>query len=115
MRDFASRNPVSCPDQNCQVCKFVNDQADLAVTAVSIQDIESGEVKMPFYNISAWKQAQKRDPDLKRCYAQIAEGTRPGKKEKNLRILRRYFKSPQYQILDYWFVAKQIRMVLTWT
>ena len=91
MTDFASRNPVSCPDQNCQVCKFVSDQAELAVTAISIQDIESGEVKMPFYNIPAWKQAQKRDPDLKRCYALIEEGTRPGKKEKNLRYLRRYF------------------------
>ena len=61
------------------------------VTTVSIKDIEEGSARMPFYNISAWKQAQKRDPDLKRCYAQITEGTRPGKKEKNLRVLRRYF------------------------
>ena len=91
MTDFASRNPVACPDQNCQVCKFVCDQVELAVTAVTIEEIEKGAAKMPFYNISAWKQAQKRDPDLKRCYAQITEGTRPGKKEKNLRVLRRYF------------------------
>ena len=91
MTDFASRNPVACPDQNCQVCKFVSDQVELAVTAVTISDIESGVAKMPFYNPSAWKQAQKREPDLQRCYAQLTEGTRPGKKERNLRFLRRYF------------------------
>ena len=45
---------------------------------------------MPFYNPVAWKEAQKSDSDLKRCYPQLSNGTRPGKKEKNLRSLRRY-------------------------
>ena len=90
LTDFVSRNPISCSDRNCQVCHFVSDQMDLAVTAISVDDIESGTAKMPFYNIAAWKQAQKQDQDLKRCYAQLSAGTRPGKKEKGLKLLRRY-------------------------
>ena len=41
--DFGSRNLISCADQNCQVCKFVNDQVDLSVQSVSVSDIESGK------------------------------------------------------------------------
>ena len=91
MTDFSSRNPVLCTDSSCQVCQFINEKVDLAVAAVSFEDVENGTVKMPFYNTPAWKQAQRSDPDLKRCYAQLKEGTRPGKKERNLRLLRRYF------------------------
>ena len=90
LTDFASRNPIQCVDSNCQVCKFVKDQTDLAVNAVSIKDIENGSAKMPFRSVSAWKQAQRQDVDLKRCYAQLSDGTRPGRKEKNIRILKRY-------------------------
>ena len=38
----------------------------------------------------AWKVAQKDDPDLKRCYSQLSSGIRLGKKERNLKFLRRY-------------------------
>ena len=37
-----------------------------------------------------WKEAQKMDPILQRTFSQLSSGTRPGKKEKNLKILRKY-------------------------
>ena len=43
---------------------------------------------MPYYNFAAWKEAQKSDTDLKRTYAQLVSGTRPGKKERNLKAVR---------------------------
>ena len=46
---------------------------------------------MPFYNKSSWKTAQKADKDLNRVYSQLKSGTRPGKKEKDLKAVRRYF------------------------
>ena len=90
LTDFCSRNPVVCPDNSCQVCQFVEEQLELAVTSLSVSDIESGTVKMPFYNPMAWREIQKSDPVLKRCFSQLSAGTRPGKKEKNLKHLRKY-------------------------
>ena len=90
LTDFVSRNPICCPAGDCQVCLFVKDHLDIAVKAVRIEDISSGNAKMPFYNHQAWKHAQMNDRDLKRCYSQLSTGTRPGKKEKNLKHLRRY-------------------------
>ena len=52
--------------------------------------MEEGTFKMPFYNKNVWKDAQKQDPDLKRTYAQLLAGTRPGKKEKHLKNIRKY-------------------------
>ena len=91
LTDFVSRNPVTCSDKSCQVCRFVEEKSELAVRSISIEDIERGAAKMPFYNSAAWKRAQMQDPDLKRCFSQLMSGTRPGRKEKNLKDLRRYF------------------------
>ena len=48
---------------------------------------------MPFYNPSAWKDSQKNDPNPKRCFTKLQLGTRPGKKGKKLKILRRYLQA----------------------
>ena len=45
---------------------------------------------MPFLNHAAWKAAQQEDATLRRTYAHLSKGTRPGKKERNMRDLRRY-------------------------
>ena len=90
LTDFCSRNPITCPDKNCQVCAFVSEQADIDVTSLTISDIENGLAKMPFYNSAAWKEAQKQDQDLRRAFSQLSNGTPVGRKEKNLRKLRRY-------------------------
>ena len=90
LTDFNSRNPIKCVDDNCQVCKFVAEHMDIAVRGITVADIENGSSKMPFCNSQAWKDAQKNDANLKRTYAQLMSGTRPGKKEKHLRDVRRY-------------------------
>ena len=90
LTDFNSRNPIKCADDNCQVCKFVAEHMDIAVRGMTVADIENGSSKMSFCNSQAWKDAQKNDANLKRTYAQLMSGTRPGKKEKHLRDVRRY-------------------------
>ena len=82
LTDFSSRNPVECTDKSCQLCQFVTEHLDIAVSGVSVEKILDGSLKMPFHNFSAWKEAQKQDPYLRRTYSQLLSGTRPGKKEK---------------------------------
>ena len=90
LTDFNSRNPVECIDKSWQVCKFVDEHMDIAVSGITVDAIEDRLSKMPFCNSQAWKGVQKNDADLKRTYAQLTSGNRPGKKEKNLRTVRRY-------------------------
>ena len=90
LTDFCSRNPVNCEDEKCQVCQFIKENVNLSVQSINVKDSEEGTFKMPFYNKNVWKDAQKQDPDLKRTYAQLLAGTRPGKKEKHLKNIRKY-------------------------
>ena len=50
LTDFGSRNPVESPDESCQVCQFVNEHVNIAVNSINVDDVESGNTKMPFYN-----------------------------------------------------------------
>ena len=88
--DFASRHPKECHDPTCQICKFVQECVDSVVQTVTVQDVVSGQVKMPFMNESAWRSAQRECPILKRAYAHLTQGTRPQKKSRNIRELKRY-------------------------
>ena len=88
--DFASRHPQSCPDQSCQICTFVNDLSSSVVNAVSITDVLSGAVSMPYLNATAWKSVQHDCQVLRRAYAHLTQGTRPTKKIKNVKDLRRF-------------------------
>ena len=90
LTDFCSRNPIQCADHNCQVCLFVSEHLNIDVASLSVSDVESGSVRMPYYNSEAWREAQKQDPDLRRAYSQLLSGTPVGKKEKNLKTLRKY-------------------------
>ena len=87
--DFGSRNPQTCPDQSCQICSFVRDISESVVNAVSTSDVLSGTAKMPYLNSSAWKSVQHDCPTLRRLHAHLTQGTRPTKKVKNMRDLRR--------------------------
>ena len=90
LTDFCSRNPITCPGQNCQICQFVAERTDIAVQAVNVEDILNRRVKVPFYDLTTWTQAQRDDPDLRRTFSQLSSGTRPGKKEKDINDVRRY-------------------------
>ena len=92
LTDFVSRNPIECSDNSCQVCQFVQEHLNIAVKQISVEEVVSGSTKMPFYNMQAWRDAQKEDKDLKRVYAQLRSGTHIGKKEKNLKEVRQLMK-----------------------
>ena len=48
--DFASRHPIECAENACQVCKFVNELADQAVRRLTVSDVFDGNLRMPFTN-----------------------------------------------------------------
>ena len=88
--DFGSRHPQSCPDQSCQICTFVNDMSESVVSSVSTSDVLSGTAKMPYLNATAWKSVQHDCQTLRRTHAHLTQGTRPTKKVKDMRDLRRF-------------------------
>ena len=88
--DFSSRHPQECSDSSCQICKFVNDTASSVVASVHVSDVLSGQARMPFLNSNAWRSAQHDCNDLRRTYAHLSKGTRPSRKTRNIRNLRRY-------------------------
>ena len=67
--DYSSRHPVGCDTENCQICKFVESTAEsVVVNAVSVDEILSGTVPMPYLNKTAWRSAQHACGDLRRVY-----------------------------------------------
>ena len=90
LSDFGSRNPIDCVNESCQVCRFVQESSDLSVNSLTVSDIQNNLVKMRFTNVPAWKSAQTADADLKRVFAQLSAGSRPGRKKRNIQNIRRY-------------------------
>ena len=88
--DFSSRNPQQCCNNSCEICKFVHETAQSVVSTISISDILSGIIQIPFTNHNAWKKAQQNCPDLRHAYAHLTQGTKPGRKARHLQHLRKY-------------------------
>ena len=88
--DFHSRNPPSCTSSSCQICKFINDSDEATVRAVTVDDILSGHVEVPFTNRIAWKTLQLECPDLRRVHAHLSKGTQPSPKQSNQTAVKRY-------------------------
>lgn len=88
--DYSSRQPIECFNQKCQICQFVDDMSDCTVRNVSVKDVIDGSVSMPFTSRNAWHTTQQECHDLRRAYAHLKNGTRPGKKAVNVRDVRRY-------------------------
>ena len=88
--DYASRNPRECTDSSCQICKFVYDTASSVVRSVAVIDVLSGKERMPFLNREAWRAAQHDCDAMRRTYAHLSQGTRPSRKAKNIKDVRRY-------------------------
>ena len=88
--DYGSRNPRPCNEDSCQICKFV---ADTIASVVTVSDVISGNAKMPFLNTNAWKAAQHDCPDIRRTYAHLSNGTRPSRKTRNMKDVRRYLQT----------------------
>ena len=88
--DYASRNPQTCIDSCCQICKFVEELSDSVVRHISVEDVMSGSARMPFLNKTAWKAAQHSSNTLRRVYAHLTQGTRPSRKAKHVADVKRY-------------------------
>ena len=61
--DYNSRNPESCHEERCQICKFANEMQNIGdrVAKISVADINEGRVTMPFNQRAAWLKVQKED------------------------------------------------------
>ena len=57
---------------------------------VSVGDILSGNIKLPFASRNVWKANQLECPDLRRVKAHLTQGTRPSKKLTNIHNVKRY-------------------------
>ena len=88
--DFASRNPLECPDRTCQVCKFINELEDSVVREVSVQDILQSKTPIPFSSRSSWNEMQRSCKHLSRACAHLKQGTTPSRKATDLRDVKRY-------------------------
>lgn len=88
--DYASRHPNKCADSSCQICKFVEDLASSVIREVSVDEVISGTARMPFLNKTAWLSAQHDSSALRRVYAHLTQGTRPSRKARNIRDVKRY-------------------------
>ena len=93
--DFASRNAPDCKEPNCQVCVFISAIETSVVYKCNIDDIMSGQSKLPFTSRSAWLAAQRDDADLRRVYAHLSQGTRPSRKETSIKSVKRYLQCVQ--------------------
>ena len=90
LSDHQSRNPPTCEDASCQICRFIAETEDSVVRAISVQDVISGKVRAPFLTRTTWKSTQLECPDLRRTHAHLTQGTRPSKKQTSIRDVKRY-------------------------
>ena len=88
--DFASRNAAECNNPDCQICSFIVQTEDCVVRNVSIQDIISEKIRLPFTSRAAWSSTQQECPELRRVHAHLRQGTRPSKKDTHIRDVKRY-------------------------
>ena len=91
--DFASRNAPECHEPHCQICSFISRLEQSVVTNVSVEDITTGVIRLPFTSRSAWLSTQSECRDLRRVRAHLKQGTRPSKKLTNVRDVKRYLSS----------------------
>ena len=90
--DYTSRHPLTCTNHSCQLCKFIYESTESTVRNLSVKDVIEGAVRMPFTSRVAWYQSQHECPDLRRTHAHLTQGTRPSKKDTNIRDVKRYLK-----------------------
>ena len=108
LADYISRNPVPCNEVKCQICSFIKDSMESVVAAVTVEEVLSGEASLPFTNKRAWREIQEECPDLQRVFKYLANGTKPGKKGRNLRNVKRYLSSKAVLSSEGTLVVKNI-------
>ena len=82
--DYASRNAAQCQERSCQICKYLKNlvfTADNIIGAINVEDIEKGNMTMPYLQQAAWKQAQSQDKTLQTLSDLILTGQTPEKRK----------------------------------
>ena len=108
LSDFISRNPVPCNEVKCQICSFAKSSMESVVAAVTVEEVISGKVNLPFTNKKAWKEIQEECYDLKNVFKYLRNGTKPGKKGRNLRTIKRYISSKVVISAEGTLVVRQV-------
>ena len=93
LSDFGSRNPIECNDERCKICSFVAESEECVVRNINIDEVISGNSKLPFTSRSAWVAIQSECPDLRRVCSHLRQGTRPSRKLTNIKDIKRYLNS----------------------
>ena len=114
--DYSSRHAISCQESNCQICSFVADKVfvgDNVVRSIKVEDIEKGNVQMPFTQQNAWKHAQCGDKTLNLLRDLISTGQLPEKRKTcgdftNLKRLHNLFKNGDLQINNQGLITRSI-------
>ena len=88
--DHASRNAPSCSEPSCQVCSFIAETEESPVRQLNVKDIINGHVRLPFTSRATWSTIQEECGDIRRTRAHLKQGTRPSKKQTNIRDIKRY-------------------------
>ena len=88
LSDFGSRNSITCTNSSCSVCKFVEDSETVSVNSISVSDIVNGNLRVPFSSPSAWLEMQLNCPTTQLVRKHLQQGTRPLKKQKNVRDIK---------------------------
>ena len=91
--DYASRNPLECNSESCQICAFLKRTSESVVCNFVTEDVLQGRVNIPFTNRRSWKEIQGECSDIRKVIAHTQQGTKPNKKAKNLKMVRRYMSS----------------------
>ena len=76
----------------CQICKFIAENEEATVPSVYVADILSGKYPTPYNSPAAWKATQQDCPSFRRAYTHLTQGTRPNKKSKQIKDVKRYLK-----------------------
>ena len=82
--DYASRNAKKCDNNQCQICKYLEDlvfTADNVIREIKVEDIEKGVVAMPFVQQAAWIQVQKQAKTLQMLTKLIETGQIPERRK----------------------------------
>ena len=109
--DFQSRNPPSCEESCCQICRFVQGSGDVVVRKLSVEAVLAGRQPVPFTTRSSWKNLQLECPDLRRVHAHLNQGTHPTAKKRKATVVKRFLRNVKIG-RDGLLVVKQARPFL---
>ena len=88
--DYNSRNPTTCSQAKCQICKFIKEQVEIGdnvgkLNSIQIQDILSGKTQIPFLQRNSWLQAQNNDRTHVKLRQLILNSQAPEQKRQNMK------------------------------